>query len=121
MQYPADIDAECIPICDALNALSGIDTTESCCGHGSIPHRIFFRAKTVGCLAPILRSCESSAWRVEAGWASGSNTIYFMLEGPIGPPEMPGGANDFATELSDDQRERCSNLGSFGRVAAQHS
>lgn len=31
---PADIDQECIPLCEALNALDGVETYACCCGHG---------------------------------------------------------------------------------------
>lgn len=96
-EYPNDMDPECIPLCNALNALPGIRTFESCCGHGSALHMIFFSARTVESLRPILMAVRSSGWIVNASWANGSDTIYFMLEGPIGPPEMPGGANDLAT------------------------
>ncbi len=99
MNYPDSMDTECIPICDALNALPGIKTHESCCGHGVHPHRIFFCAETIPSLRPILVAARSSAWHVEANWANGGDAIYFMLEGPIGPAAMPGGANDFATWL----------------------
>jgi len=102
MQYPDDMDAECIPLCDALNALGGIATTSSCSGHGRAPHRIFFVARTVESLGPILRCSHSSAWRVEAGWANGSDTLYFLLEGPVGSSDTPGGANDLASWLMDD-------------------
>jgi hypothetical protein len=89
--YPATMDPECIPLCDALNALPGIRTTESCCGHGEDPHRIWFDADKIESLRPILwatryhmvsRSPGEDAWVVEAGWANGGNVIYFMLEGP---------------------------------------
>lgn len=102
MNYPSSMDAECIPICNALNALPGIRTVESCCGHGEHPHRVFFTAQAVESLRPILCCSHSSGWHVEANWANGSNTIYFMLEGPIGPADKPGGANDFASWLADE-------------------
>lgn len=95
-KYPPDMDVECIPLCEALNALPGIKTFESCCGHGQHRHRVFFSAATVESLKPILMSVESSGWIVNSSWANGSNTIYFMLEGPIGSSDIPGGANDLA-------------------------
>ena len=102
MNYPGTMDPECIPLCDALNSLPGIHTRESCCGHGKHPHMVFFTAETVESLRPILQSTSSSGWHVEARWANGGDTIYFMLEGPTGPPEMPGGANDLASWLDDN-------------------
>src|SRR5580658_3323133 len=99
MNYPDDMDAECVVLCDALNSLIGIDTIESCCGHGTRPHRIFFTAKWVEDLRPILEKIDDTAWFVQCGWASGSDTLYFFLEGPIGPSDIPGGANDLARML----------------------
>jgi hypothetical protein len=106
MKYPADMDTDCIPICDALNALHGISTFESCCGHGEHGHWIFFIAATIESLRPILECCESSAWNVEAGWANGGNRVYFWLKGPVGPANLAGGADDFASWLSEKTRER---------------
>ena len=40
VRYDADMDPECIWLCDVLNALPGIRTFESCCGHGAHPFRI---------------------------------------------------------------------------------
>ena len=85
MRYPADMDTECIPLCDALNALPGIRTHASCCGHGRQPHRIWFEAQTIESLRPLLeyiRGSHHGTWSVQAGWANGSGTIYFLLEGP---------------------------------------
>lgn len=37
------MDPLCILLCDVLNSVSGIKTTESCCGHGKTPYRIWFK------------------------------------------------------------------------------
>jgi len=104
MNYPADIDQECILLCDALNALPGISTISSCCGHGNHPHRIFFESDTVLCLAPILRNVTSSGWDVTVRWSNGNDSIHFVLEGPVGPAAMPGGANDLAQWIAVDRQ-----------------
>jgi hypothetical protein len=101
LKYPDDMDQECVKLCDALNALSGIETSSSCCGHSQRPFRIFFSAETIESLAPILRACHSSAWRTEVAWANGSDNPYFMLEGPKGLSAQPGGADDFAGWLEN--------------------
>jgi len=36
------MDPEVVALCDAMNALPGIRTLESCCGHGAQPLRVFF-------------------------------------------------------------------------------
>jgi hypothetical protein len=87
-QYDERMDPECISICDALNALPGIRTFESCCGHGERPFWAFFFAEQVIDLKPIVSACESSAWRVKVGYANGGDHVYFFLEGPKGNPEQ---------------------------------
>lgn len=82
MQYPPDMDTECVSICDALNAMSGIETTSSCCGHDRRPFCVFFVAQSVSSLSPLLRALDGEQWRVEVAWAHGSDTLYYMLEGP---------------------------------------
>lgn len=100
MKYPQNMDPECVAICDAMNALPGITTFESCCGHGKHEHWIFFWAGSLENLEPILRCAYSSAWNVKAGWHTGiPERPYFLLEGPIGPAAAPGSANDFASWL----------------------
>lgn len=39
---PFDMDTECIDLCVALNSLPGIETVNSCCGHGKQPYWIWF-------------------------------------------------------------------------------
>ena len=41
-KLPADIDPECIALCDAINSIPGLKTNSSCCGHGTDKYRIFF-------------------------------------------------------------------------------
>ena len=38
------MDNECIKLCEALNKLEGIETVESCCGHGKGDYHIWFNA-----------------------------------------------------------------------------
>lgn len=40
---PPDMDKEAIEICQELNRLEGVETTESCCGHCKRQFMIFFR------------------------------------------------------------------------------
>ena len=39
---PDDLDPEVRNLCIALNALPGIETDESCCGHGTTQARVWF-------------------------------------------------------------------------------
>ena len=36
------MDKECVLICDAINNISGLYTTESCCGHGRSEFNVHF-------------------------------------------------------------------------------
>ena len=37
MKYPSNMDQEIIELCDLINSYEGLQTFESCCGHGKIP------------------------------------------------------------------------------------
>lgn len=41
IQYPDDMDKECIPLCDLFNSI-GLTTQFSCCGHGHDAFQIIF-------------------------------------------------------------------------------
>ena len=76
------MDRECIPICDALNLLPGIETISSCCGHGYAPFRIYFKAQWLDDLKPILELIdESEFWTLRSSMATGNMEIYFVLDG----------------------------------------
>jgi len=44
IQLPDHMDPEAVPLVDAMNAIPGIVTTESCCGHGRGRFLVFFQA-----------------------------------------------------------------------------
>lgn len=86
MNYPNDMDPDCVPLCDALNNMMGIETSESCAGHGKRPFRVHFSAQDVNDLRPLLEAIDDDrdgTWTVGAHWASGSDNIYFTLSGPF--------------------------------------
>ena len=43
MKYPSNMDKEIIELCDLINSYNGMQTFESCCGHGEDRIRIWFR------------------------------------------------------------------------------
>ena len=106
MKMPDDMDAECVPICEAMNRLPGIETTESCQGHGHHGMWIFFRAETVEALRPILTTLPEHSWSVKALWHNGSDTIGFWLKGPSGLSLMSAG--QIGDALSRRGQERSS-------------
>ena len=68
-----EMDPEVVQICKALNALPGIETTESCCGHGKERFRIWFRVdgridpRMVG-LFFITRCADVRYWQYGNNW-----------------------------------------------------
>jgi hypothetical protein len=86
---PGDMDNECINICKAMNALPGIRTTESCCGHGADPFRIWFEADDLGSLPPIAHLTDPclggfSGWHLLVESHCDRDPVSFLLEGPAG-------------------------------------
>jgi hypothetical protein len=87
---PSDImDQECINICNAINKLSGLYTIDSCCGHGKIEYRIWFKATSLEVLPPLLYyfdicHCGFADWKVIVETDCGMSPVSFMIEGPIG-------------------------------------
>jgi hypothetical protein len=53
--YDGNMDKECIQICDMLNSISDVRTTESCCGHCKDRFMIFFTCDNPHSLAIIAR------------------------------------------------------------------
>lgn len=96
---PKDIDLECKRLCIALNALPGIETEESCCGHGEEMYRVWFRVTDYTRRGFLLLSRLMSRnyynfpeWQItldhsditgftrNGGW----HQIMYLLEGPPG-------------------------------------
>lgn len=108
MQYPPDMDKECIPLCDAINALPGLQTTESCCGHGKSPFRVFLKMpgdpQTLLPLLYYIDACHSGikGWRCEVYTDCGKGGPFLMVEGPIGDY---AGANYIAEYLKGEAEE----------------
>lgn len=66
--YDGYMDKECVAICDALNALPGVETIESCCGHFKNSYRIWFGSVNPYSLAIIARVFDRRY--------SGTNLVY---------------------------------------------
>lgn len=82
MKYDGRMDPECVKLCDTLNALPGIRTFESCCGHGNYEFHVWFFATEVQSLLPIEQSINRWEWRIEATHVDCPPRVVFMLEGP---------------------------------------
>ena len=86
---PADIDPEVVSLCRAVNAIKGIRTVSSCCGHGKIPFQIYFMARDLDSLPNLLYwldACHSGfqGWRCLVYTDCGKSPVTFLIEGPIG-------------------------------------
>jgi len=95
---PSDIDEPCIRICEAINALDGLETFESCCGHGGA-FVIYFHARQV---SQLLALASDVSWR--AGWSvcvSDTDVEPYVTFALTGPRFVEGlaGANQLAAEL----------------------
>lgn len=85
--YPSDIDKEVINLCNAINEIDGLQTTESCCGHGKEPFMIFFdvtRVKALPTLLYYLRhygdNCHApNTWFCEAYTDCGGDRAMFVI------------------------------------------
>jgi len=82
---PADMDKECIALCNALNELPHIETTESCCGHLKAPFRVWLRCSSFTFLAIIARAIDKryantkKVWRLIAETGDNNPRFLFML------------------------------------------
>lgn len=82
-------DPECILLCRALNALPGITTTESCCGHGRKPYWIWFKAASLSDLPAALYyfdACHGGhdGWSVLVKTDCARSPVIFVVQGPKG-------------------------------------
>lgn len=101
---PDGIDQECVELCMAMNSLPGIETTESCCGHGKTPFHVFFRPEALEALPELLywiKACHSGVygWDVEVYTDCSGETPFFVLRGPVGDFE---GANTIARAIAEN-------------------
>jgi len=83
------LDKECVALIKAINLQPGIITTDSCCGHGNEPFRIWFRAARLRALPNLLYwfdgcHCGHCHWRIIAKTDCVMCPVFFMIEGPMG-------------------------------------
>ena len=94
-QVPEEIDPECISLCQTLNRLPGISTSNSSCGHGEKPYRVWFHAKRLRDLPYLLWHldvchCGEYGWTVRAITDCGMSPVFLMIEGPVGEQAYKG-------------------------------
>lgn len=81
------MDAECVELCDALNSIKGIVTTESCCGHNYQTYKIFFKCSDLLGLRFIQSCIDNRYWEHGQKWDIktqisdvGPDPLDFLLE-----------------------------------------
>lgn len=112
---PPDLDEPCLNLCAALNLLPGIETTDSCCGHGDGPFRIWFTIhdlESVGavtlarCLSGRYYSYAQDESRADPEWrayiADTVGPVQFVLEGQR--MKSPSGEHPPAEKLACNLR-----------------
>lgn len=84
IELPEDIDGGCVCLCNMLNRIPGLLTTESCCGHGREQCRIWFRCIDIEVIARLARCVDrnysSGLWRVVAENSDMNPVGLFCLE-----------------------------------------
>jgi len=77
--YDDYMDREVIPLCNAMNSLPGIETFESCCGHGRHPAIIFFTVEnTKTGLFFLTRCTDYRYWEHGHQWSITVSIADFM-------------------------------------------
>lgn len=82
--YDGYMDKECIHICDALNSIPNVQTTESCCGHCKDRFMIFLTCDNPHSLAIIARVFDrryigtSQPWYIELQTKDSGAYYYFI-------------------------------------------
>jgi len=110
------IDAECVKLCVAINLMPGIETVESCCGHGKGPFHIWFITDNLEDLPPLLYwfdgcHCGFYGWQVIVTTDCAMSPVSFLIEGTIGEQSyteadeiaelITGYANEDEVKLTD--------------------
>lgn len=86
---PGDIDPEVLGVCTAVNALDGVETAESCCGHGARDVSVYLRVREPECLLPLLYvidPCHGGppGWHVRVFTGCAGTEVAWALDGPPG-------------------------------------
>ena len=67
--YGEILDDHIFLLCDAINGLPGLETFESCNGHGQQPYRIFFKVKESKTGLFFLTRCvDARYWKYGGNW-----------------------------------------------------
>ena len=100
------MDKECIKICDALNKIKGVETLESCCGHGKQPFSVWLKCNNSKQLFPLIRQIShnyaDNNWHCEAELTDMENRpVIFHLYSDKKGKEAYAEADEIAERILD--------------------
>lgn len=100
IEFPEDMDPECIALCAAINHLPGVETVESCCGHGERRFRVWLKARMQYDLSPLLyHAMYAGEWRLQASTDGTMNPVTYMLVGPVMGQEGDWGIEQLVSSI----------------------
>jgi hypothetical protein len=109
-EYVGEMDPECIALCDAINHIPGLQTTESCCGHGESLFRIWFTVtdpKEFSVLLYYLVPCHVGfLWNCYAKTDCGMSPVGYYIESQVKGEEAYEQANKIAEEIISNHVKR---------------
>ncbi len=111
MRYPSKLDPECRPLFRAMNALPGIETIESCCGHEKEPFQMWFVARSLRALPRLLYFIDvchvGFNWdcRVRTDCAM-SPVVFWLQSREVGPPAYRQADKIAAALVSEGKRRK---------------
>lgn len=76
-----DIDEPIRDLCVALNAIEGIKTTESCCGHGNSRCQIWLKFDKLETIYKFLHFCMNHEFHWDLCFETGDPDLYQIYEG----------------------------------------
>ena len=83
------MDAPCVDLCNLLNRLPGVVTSESCCGHCKRPYHVFFRCDNLDTLTRLGRTVDrrysDGKWEIvlDSGDSNPKNRFYLRSVEPF--------------------------------------
>ena len=105
MKYDGEMDPECILLCDAINRIPGVDTTESCCGHDNGTFRVFFHIedqRTVSILLYYIDPCHMGfRWDCKVFTDCSMRPACYYIESLAKGKEAYDQANEIAEKINN--------------------
>jgi len=84
-EYDGNMDLEVLELCNTMNALPGIETKDSCCGHGAAALMVFFQVTSEEGLFFLTRCVDRRYWKYGYLWGIDLSVGDFWKEGEPRP------------------------------------